>query len=637
MNVVIGTAGHIDHGKTTLVKALTGIDADRLPEEKKRGITIDIGFAELDTGDVHASFVDVPGHEKFVKNMLAGASGIDVVMLVVAADEGVMPQTREHFNICRLLGIQRGLIVITKADLADEETLDLARLEVAELVEGSFLQDADVVVTSASNGAGLGDIGKAIQTLSAKVHRAQERRHSILPIDRSFSVKGHGAVVTGTLQYGEIDVDSNLELLPARTAARVRAIQSHGRASEVATAGRRVAINLGGVDRSSIERGMVLAEKGVFEPTQALDVELELLADALRPLRSRQRIRVHIGTSELLGRVTVLNDIGELAPGESGFVQVRLEAPTVAVHGTRLIVRSYSPQMTIAGGRVLDPMPTRHRQRARAKVLVFLSALAAPDVSQVDLLFAFIARAGKFGVSQKQLIARTGWLASAIADAIGVLISDSSIVDAGGWYLTIGAFDVLQTKLLVEIRRRHDLDPLSKGVPKGILRESLSRDRAAEIFESLLGSLVAKGLVTMAGETVSLAERKRTFSPAETAAQNEIFERLQDSELEVPKIAELLESAARRTKLPAAHVRRVLQTLIDSREVVKVSDDLFFSRAAIDQLIEKIRDQANVDRSIDVTKFKQIAGVSRKYAIPLLEYLDREKITVRTGDTRVIR
>jgi selenocysteine-specific elongation factor len=633
MNVVIGTAGHIDHGKTALVKALTGVDADRLPDEKKRGITIDIGFAELDLGDVHASFVDVPGHERFVKNMLAGASGIDIVMIIVAADEGVMPQTREHFNICRLLGLRRGIVVITKSDLADEETLDLVKLDISELVEGSFLQDANIVVTSASRGVGLEDVRQAIRDVASAIERKENINYAFLPIDRSFSVKGHGAVVTGTLQHGEIGMDSSVELLPHRTQVRVRGIQSHGRSSEKGTVGNRVAVNLGGIDHWDIERGMVLAAKDVFEPTQVIDAEIEVLADAAKSLRSRQRVRVHVGTAEILARVTVLNDQGEIAPGEKDLVQFRLESPTVAVHGTRVILRSYSPQETIAGGRVLDPFATRHRRKGIESVRSFLSALADPIVPRHDLLFAFVTRSGKLGLSISEMAARTGWLPSVIAEELRGLVADSALVHAGGRYLATPAFESLRRKLVAAVKRHHEEDPLSKGASKEMVRQGVP----VELFQVVLDSLVTSGTLTSTGEVVALAERKQELSPAEAAARTAMSDALNNAGLGVPKIAELLDDIARTTKLPAPHVRKILQTLIDSREVVKVSGDFYYARQVIETLIEKLRGSAAGDRTIDVAKFKEISGVSRKYAIPLLEYFDAEKITVRAGDKRIIR
>lgn len=633
MNVVIGTAGHIDHGKTALVKALTGVDADRLPEEKKRGITIDIGFAELDLGDLQASFIDVPGHERFVKNMLAGASGIDIVMLVVAADEGVMPQTREHFNICRLLGIRRGLIAITKSDLVDDETLELVKLEIAELVDKSFLESAPVIVTSSSRRLGLDSIIDAIRQAAEGLESASRSMYALLPIDRSFTVKGHGAVVTGTLQQGEIGMDSEVELLPVGTPVRVRALQSHGRASEKAAAGRRVAVNLGGIDHSSIARGMALAARGIFEPTQVVDTEIEILANA-KPLRSRQRVRVHIGTSEILARVSVLSLEGEIAPGETDFVQLRLESPAVAVHGTRVILRSYSPQETIAGGRVLDPHATRHRTKTRAKVRSFLSALADADVSPADLVFAFVTRSEKLGISRKELTSRTGWLRSELDPQLEKLIGDSAIVDANGRFFTLGAFESLRRRILAAVKQHHQTNPLAKGISKETLRNIVPGDRDPNVFGALLNSLSADNVLTVTGESVSVAERKLSLTPAEETATNAIFEELEKSGLAVPKMADLIDSVSQSSKLPATQVRKVLHMLVGSRKIVKVSEEFYFAASSIDSLVAKLRSRA--EKNIDVAGFKELAGISRKYAIPLLEYFDREKITIRAGDTRII-
>ncbi|MDQ3748230.1 MAG: selenocysteine-specific translation elongation factor, partial [Acidobacteriota bacterium] len=354
MDIIVGTAGHIDHGKTALVKALTGVDADRLPEEKQRGITIDIGFAELDLGEVKIGFVDVPGHERFVKNMLAGASGIDFVLLVVAADEGVMPQTREHFEICRLLEVKSGLIVLTKKDLVDAELLDLCRLDVSELVENSFLENAPVIAVSAKTGDGIAELKETLRTLALKIPARKNETVARLPIDRSFSVKGFGAVATGTLISGEISEADELEILPIEKIVRVRGLQTHGKAVKTVRAGQRTAVNLGGIERAEIERGMVLAEKAVLRPTQIFDAQIENLKDARKSLKTRQRVRVHIGTIESLARVQIINEQNEIAPGEKDFVQLRLETPIVCVPNERFIIRSYSPQITVAGGRVLD-------------------------------------------------------------------------------------------------------------------------------------------------------------------------------------------------------------------------------------------------------------------------------------------
>jgi selenocysteine-specific elongation factor len=405
-SIVIGTAGHIDHGKSSLVQALTGQNPDRLPEEKRRGITIDLGFADLELGDVRIGFVDVPGHERFVKNMLAGVHGIDAVALVIAADEGVMPQTREHFDICRLLGVNHGFIVITKTDLVDEEMFSLVREEAEELVAGSFLEGAAIIPVSAKTGNGLEDLRTALRKVAAETPSRSADLVTRLPVDRAFTMKGFGAVVTGTLVSGQISEGDELELLPPGVRVRARGVQVHGASVRRAEAGQRTAVNLAGVDLSAIERGMVLADVGRLATTQILDVHLEVLDSAPKIVRSRARVRLHIGSAEVLGRVRVLNERGEIAPGEAGFAQLRLETPVVALHDERFIIRSYSPAITIAGGVVLDPLATKHRGRELAKADDRLRELMRPERSRK--LAAFVLAASDQGMKLEQFIARTG-------------------------------------------------------------------------------------------------------------------------------------------------------------------------------------------------------------------------------------
>src|SRR5437764_3363264 len=416
-SVIVGTAGHIDHGKTALVRALTGVDADRLPEEKRRGITIDLGFAELKLGeDVRVGFVDVPGHERFVKNMLAGAHGIDAVALVIAADEGVMPQTREHFEIVRLLGVRTGLVVLTKIDLVDEELLALVRAEVAELVADSFLASAPVVAVSARTGAGLDELRTKLRATALRVPARSDELVARLPVDRAFTMRGFGAVVTGTLVAGELSVGEELELLPACVRVRVRGLQVHGRTVERAQAGQRTAVNLGGVEAAAIERGMVLAPAARLRPTQIVDAQIEMLKDAPRPLRSRARVRVHLGAAEVLARVQVLADGGEIAPGTDGFAQLRFEAPVVALPDERFIIRSYSPARTIAGGRVLDAFAVKHRGREREQARARLQLLAEAEPARRPA--SFVASSGEQGLRRADLAARTGWRDEVLARVI---------------------------------------------------------------------------------------------------------------------------------------------------------------------------------------------------------------------------
>src|SRR5215510_466952 len=406
-SLIVGTAGHIDHGKSALVRALTGIDPDRLPEEKRRGITIDLGFADLELDDLRIGFVDVPGHERFIKNMLAGAHGIDLLALVIAADESVMPQTREHFDICRLLGVSNGLVVITKTDLVDEEMLALVEDDARELIAGSFLENAPIVSVSSRTGAGMDQLKSQLIEMGKRVPPRSKDFTTRLPIDRAFSMKGFGAVVTGTLISGQIREGDELELLPLKVNVRVRGLQVHNKSVQEAHAGQRTAVNVAGIDTAQIERGMVLAPVGRLRPTQIVDVWIDVLPGAPRAVRSRSRIRFHIGATEVLGRVRVLEQSSQIEPGSGGLAQLRLEAPVVAVHGDRFILRSYSPAETIAGGMILDPFATRHRGRELDHVLQLLRLLMRDE--RAAKFAGFVRTAGIRGLRLAELAATTGW------------------------------------------------------------------------------------------------------------------------------------------------------------------------------------------------------------------------------------
>jgi selenocysteine-specific elongation factor len=638
MDVVIGTAGHIDHGKTALIKALTGVDADRLPEEKRRGITVDLGFAEMTVGDVHCGFVDVPGHERFVKNMLAGASGIDVVMLVIAAAEGIMPQTREHFDICRLLGVAAGIVVFTKADLVDVETLELARLEAAELVAHSFLENAPMVSVSSRNGEGIDELKAAIEQIAQSLPARKDQLVLRLPIDRSFSMKGFGAVVTGTLASGEIREGDELELLPDGKSVRVRGLQTHGNAVKTATAGRRVAVNLGGVDHSAIERGMTLVPPGTLHPTQIFDAEIEVLATAARPLRSRQRVRVHIGTKEVLARLQILNDTGEIAPGGRDLAQVRLEMPVVAVPGERFIIRSYSPQATIAGGSVIDTSAEKHRRKDIEKVRLHLHELLSASDDNSLAIRVILEAAGARGATVTDLRARTGFADKILTAAIDANVTSGSIASIGERYIRTDKFNELAKTIESAIRDFHKREPLAKGISREVLQKKVARAVPAETFLPLLAAMEQNGSIVPDKETVRLVSHETQLSPDEAAVSQKLLAAYKRAGLEVPKLDDALAQAVARTKLDVQRARKLFQIILNSGEIVKISDEFYFSKNAIEHLAGLLRKfAAETDgRMIDVPKFKELAGISRKYAIPLLEYFDREHITSRAGDKRVI-
>jgi selenocysteine-specific elongation factor len=640
LEIIVGTAGHIDHGKTALVKALTGVDADRLPEEKRRGITIDLGFAELDLGDLALGFVDVPGHEKFVKNMLAGAHGIDLVALVIAADEGVMPQTREHFDICRLLETKSGLVIITKADLADEEILGLVKLEARELVKNSFLENAPLVCVSAKTGEGIPELKEVLLRAAREIPERKNETVTRLPIDRVFSVKGFGTVVTGTLVSGEINTGDELELLPARKKVRVRNLQVHGKPVEKAVAGNRTAVNLGGIDMSEIERGMVLAPAGVLYPTQSLDTRVEVLPGAPKPLKSRQRVRVHLGTIEVLGRLQIINDRNEIAPGESGFAQLRLEAPATAIPSERFVIRSYSPQVTVAGGKILENQSVRHRRKdfpeAQNRLAEVSAALKAGDkTAQLKL---FLSASQEHGLAEAGLQARSGWRAETLRQTLAQAIDEGAVIDAGGIFLSRESFAALAAKTLAEIEKYHLEEPLSPGLLKETLRERLFSHLPVEVFHKTLNGLEERKEIVAEETRVRAARHNLELSSPDEAVRQKLLEAYQAAGLEVPVLENALDKTSAETGVSRDHARRILQLLLDSGELVRVTPEFLFHRDELRRLTEKIRDHAakTPDRLIDVGTFKDLAAVSRKYAIPLLEYFDREKITRRAGDKRVV-
>jgi len=640
MDIIVGTAGHIDHGKTALVKALTGVDADRLPEEKKRGITIDLGFAELDLGAVRIGFVDVPGHEKFVKNMLAGASGIDLVLLVIAADEGVMPQTREHFEICRLLEIKTGLIVLTKTDLVDEELLEIAKLDAAELVNNSFLETAPVVAVSARTGDGIAELKKVLLKISASVPKRKNEGVARLPIDRTFSVRGFGSVVTGTLVSGEISESLEMEILPLDRKVRVRGLQTHGKTVKIARAGQRAAVNLGGIEHAEIVRGMVLATADVLRSTQIFDAEIEVLASAKKSLKSRQRVRVHLGTDEALARIQVLNEKNEIAPGEKGCVQIRLESPVIAIPSDRFILRLYSPQMTVAGGKVLNAFASRHRRKDTAVVRKHLENLirASAEDDKPNQIQIFLETAEKNNLTFRDLQARTGWRREVLKKAVDESVSKKSIIEIENFYISRALLEHLKAKISTEIEMFHRREPLARGISRETLREKIAAHLPPEIFKSALVYLEKEEKILAAKDFVKSRSHFSELTPEEEQTRVRLSKIYSIAKLEVPTLDAALAEAARSAQFDKEHIRKIFQMLINSGEIIKISEEFYFSQKAIADLIETIKTFAlqNSDRLINMSEFKEIAGISRKYAIPILEYFDREKITRRAADKRLI-
>ena len=637
MDIIVGTAGHIDHGKTALVRALTGTDTDRLPEEKQRGITIDLGFAELELGDVRYGFVDVPGHERFVKNMLAGASGIDLVLLVIAADEGIMPQTREHFDICRLLRVERGLVAITKTDLVDEEMLEIVRAEVSEFVSGTFLDRAPIVGVSSRNGEGIEELGNALAATASSVKPRTSLHVARLPIDRSFAVKGFGSVVTGTLASGEIREGDEVELLPEGRRLRVRGVQSHGRKVTEANSGRRTAVNLAGIDHHEVRRGMLLTEPDVLCPAQSFDAEVEVLSDSAGPLRTRQRIRVHIGTAEVLARVVVV--AGPLIhPGEKGFVQLRLESPVAAILGERFIVRSYSPQETIAGGSILGSSEARFRRRNAPELSEILLSLSAALTDPSETLRLLIERSADRGQSRAEIRAVTGWSNNTVDEAIAKLKAGDLILDSSGVYSSRANVALLERRVLRFVECMHEADRVAQAIPLEKVRADVFRSVRPEVEKAVLNILTSGGKLAVEGDAVRLVGRAARLSESEGAALTHLRNTFETAGLDVPKPDDIIENSTTNTGADKEAVKKLFQQLLSSGELVRVNPEIVISSKILDGLIERVRVFADrsPDRLIDVAKFKEIAGVSRKYAIPLLEYFDQRRITARRGDKRLV-
>jgi selenocysteine-specific elongation factor len=635
-SLIVGTAGHIDHGKSALVRALTGIDPDRLPEEKRRGITIDLGFADLELDDLRLGFVDVPGHERFIKNMLAGAHGIDLLALVIAADEGVMPQTREHFDICRLLGVRNGLVVITKQDLVDEEMLALVEDEARDLVTGSFLENAPVIAVSSRTGTGLDDLKSRLAELGKRVPPRSLDFTMRLPIDRAFSMKGFGSVVTGTLISGKIAEGDELELLPSKVNVRVRGLQVHNKPVHEAHAGQRTAVNLAGIDTAQIERGMVLAPSGRLRPTQVIDVWIDVLPGASRAVRSRSRVRFHIGAAEVLGRVRVLESSPEIGPGKGALAQLRLEAPVVALHGDHFILRSYSPAETIAGGVIVDPFATKHRGREMEHTLSLLRLMMHED--RAAKFAGFVKASGDRGVRLADIAAATGWTNEVLTKVAAEVQAEGSVIDAGGVYLARESLERLSQAVIAELERYHKREPLARGMLRETLREKVFAHSVAELFAGVLARLESDGKVVSEKDIVRLSQHSVGLSEQDAELSKRIEQLYVASGVEAPSIDEAMTKACVPTS-QRPQARKLMQLLIDDRKLVRIQGEMFMHTRVLEDLKTRLRNYAGQhepDRLIDVAAFKDLAGVSRKYAIPLLEYFDREQVTRRAGDKRLI-
>jgi selenocysteine-specific elongation factor len=646
-SIVVGTAGHIDHGKTALVKALTGIDADRLAEEKQRGITIDLGFAHMDlqlpNGEtLRLGFVDVPGHERFVRNMLAGVGGIDLVLLVIAADESIKPQTREHLDILQLVGVKRGITVLTKSDAVDSDTLDVVQLEVEEFLRGTFLEKAPIVPVSSRTGSGVDNLKHVIGDAAATIEPRNARGLARLPVDRVFTMKGFGTVVTGTLISGTIRKDEELEIFPKGQHVRVRAVQVHGQAAEAAIAGQRTALNLTGASTDELRRGMSLAPRTTFSTTRRLDVRLEVLASARRALKDKARVHFHCQTMETVAQVGLYGE-KELKPGATSFAQLTGPEAMLVLPGDHFILRQFSPVVTIGGGVVLDAAPMSGPKEA-ARVQRVARTTASPTVNTLEILqhierrdailMARVRRREKRGLSITEAVAETGWTREEVRELAHAFAGAGQIIETQGRLFIRGEYESSCAALLSSVAAFHKNEPLRPGMQKRELQEEMTRsfNMADELFEKALSHLAEKKQIELVGDLVRLPGHGVVMKDEEAESKKKIEEAFSSAGLRVPALHEVIAGL----KVDKARAQKIVTLLLRDKVLIKISDELLFHRNALEGLRGQMVSRKKTSPRIDVAGFKDLTGVSRKYAIPLLEYLDRERVTRRVGDVREI-
>ena len=633
-HIIVGTAGHIDHGKTSLVKTLTGVDTDRLKEEKERGITIELGFAPLNLpSGVRIGIVDVPGHERFVKNMVAGATGIDLVILVIAADEGVMPQTREHLDICQLLGTRGGVVVLTKTDMVDDDWLELVTEDVKEYLSGTFLEGAPVVPFSSIDGSGREELLRILDEMAGKVPSRSVSGIFRLPVDRVFSMKGFGTVVTGTLISGRVSSGEEVVFYPGQKKARLRGVQVHGESVADSFAGTRTALNLQGVEKDQISRGDTTAHPGTLTSTFLLDARIQLLPSAPRTLKNRSRVRLHLFTSEVMARVILL-DCEVLEPGQQALVQLRMDAAAVAQPGDRFVLRSYSPVTTLGGGTVLDPVPVKHR-RLRQPVLDHLSRLDTQD--PLLRMEALLDDAGDHGIRIVDLSPRAGIRVDGTLDMINKLQSEGKSVLIGSGEAAMayssGSYEDLKGKLISVLKAFHKANPVKPGMGREELRMKFARNLPDRPYRNLLGALQEKGEIRIDGDIVRAQSHQATLTPDQEGLGKKVSALLEAQALSAPFLAEMAESLS----TDAVKLKPVLNLMAQNGKAVRVKDDYFIHPDAERDLLEGVERYFAKEKEMSLKDFREIADTTRKWMIPLLEYLDRTQVTMRRGDVRIRR
>jgi selenocysteine-specific elongation factor len=629
-SLVLGTAGHIDHGKSALVKALTGTDPDRLPEEKERGVTIELGFAQLTLpSGATMGVVDVPGHERFVRQMVAGATGIDVVLLVVAADDGVMPQTREHLAIIDLLGIPKGVVAITKSDLADPDWIGMVRDDVERLLKGTSIEGAPIVAVSARTGDGLPDLLAAIDAVAGKTAARHSELPMRLPVDRVFTIAGAGTVVTGTMWTGTVRRDDPVEVLPSGKTGRVRGVQVHSLAVDRATAGMRVALNVAGIDRDEIARGDILAAPGSLTVTDRFDALFTYLPGNEKPFESGVRVHVHHGTREVLGRVLLMDGVESLEPGGRAYAQVRLEESLAPRYDDRFIIRSYSPVFTIGGGTILDALPPR-RTTLRPNERELLDALASHDLSGAAT--GLLASRG-IPMTSAEAATALGLPRAGVADDLNKASLERIKVGADSYFVTTEGLERLIDGAVAELLAFHAAHPLATGTTAGAIRDRVDRRVAPRVFDAVLEIAAARGLIRITGGEVRHAHAAASALAEEEAALAALIPILESQGLATGTVAELAGLAG----VDVGVTRKALTKLVSSGKVVRLGPDMHFSATAVAGARDRIVFYLTENVTMLAKDARDVLGTSRKYVVPLLEYFDAQGLTKRDGDTRTLR
>ena len=631
--IILGTAGHVDHGKTSLVKALTGVETDRLKEEKERGITIELGFASLSLGnDINIGIVDMPGHEKFVKNMVAGSSGIDLVVMTIAADEGVMPQTREHMEICSLLGIEHGLIALTKTDIADDDLMELALEDISDFVEGTFLEEAPVVPVSSVTGEGLDDFLVILEKVCRQVPERSFSSIFRLPVDRVFSMKGFGTVITGTLISGKVNVGENIVVYPAMIESKVRGIQVHGESVDTVEAGTRTAINFQGLDKESVNRGNILSSPDTLILSYMIDSEFMYIKSNPKPVKARTKIRFHAGTSEILGTLVLL-DREELQPGEKACVQLRLDSPVCCLKNDKYVIRSYSPVRTIGGGRILNPVAQKHKLFDK-NIVKGLQSLLKDDLEQ-DISF-FVEQASFSGTSFRDLRVMTNGRDKKLESAIQKMLAKKEIVQTNKErqiYVHGSIFEKFSTALMDKLKSYHKANALKEGMPTEELKSKFEYYNKTKLFNIVLNNLLKDKKIIQNQNIIKLSDHEVALEVDQHEVKDKILDIYKKSGLTPPFFRTICQDL----KLDKKIGMDVLHMLINAKEVIKTKDDLYFDNGSIDKLAKELVGFIEKSGEITTPQFKEMTGISRKFVIPLIEYFDSINLTIRVGDTRQLR